>query len=96
MVGDSRLCAQAASLQGQTAFLHFYGWIHHWKVIFPGGLETMTRVSGTAEDSTAQHETHKPARECQFEDMEPSVNQAACLSVTQALFHYMKIKIINH
>lgn len=29
---------------GPNSFLHFYGWIHYWKVIFPGALETMERV----------------------------------------------------
>lgn len=42
--GSFTLVRTANSSPGPNSFLHFYGWIHHWKVIFPGALETMEPV----------------------------------------------------
>lgn len=56
MVGLSRLCAQAASLQGQTAFCIFMAGFTTRKWSFPGLWRQWKGWSGTTMDPSAQRE----------------------------------------
>lgn len=64
VVGLSRLCAQAASLQGQTAFCIFMAGFTTGKWSFPGHWGQWRGWSGTTEGPSAQHEMFKTAWRC--------------------------------
>lgn len=62
VVGLSRLCAQAAILQGQTVFCIFMAGFTAGKWSFPGLWRQWRGWSGTTEDPSAQHEIFKTAK----------------------------------
>lgn len=64
VVGLSRLCAQAASLQGQTAFCIFMAGFTTGKWSFPGLWRQWRGWSGNMEGPSAQHEMLKTAWGC--------------------------------
>lgn len=100
VVALSRLCAQAASLQGQTAFCIYMAGFTTGKWSFPGLWGQWRGWSATTEGPSAQHETFKTAKGCQLWEMElsifPPVNQPASLPVTQVLLlHHIQTHIFR-
>lgn len=101
VVGLSRLCAQAASLRGQTAFCIFMAGFTTGKWSFPGLWRQWRGWSGTTEGPSAQHEVFKTATGSQFWEMElsifPPLNQPARLPVTQVLLlHHIQTQIFKY